>query len=267
MTTTFRDFVSGLHQAGLTGDQPVIAHASLAAFGDVRGGSDTVIGALLAVSSGVMMPAFTTRCELIPESGPENNGMIYGSGKDANRLAEFFTPDLPVDTLIGTVAETLRIHPQAKRSSHPLLSFAGIRCDAALDAQSLTEPLAPIRALADADGWVVLLGVDQTVNTSIHYAEALAGQRSFVRWALTNDGVRECPAYPGCSDGFEALLPYLDGSLHSVTVGEGKIQAIRLADLTKAVRDALNTDPQALLCDRSDCPRCSAVRAEQMSTD
>lgn len=263
MTTTFRDFVSALHEARLTGSQPVIAHASLSAFGYVRGDYDTLIGALTATSSGLIMPAFTTRCELIPESGPEDNALEYGSGKDANRLAEFFSPDLPADTMIGKVAETLRRHPQAHRSNHPLLSFTGIRCDAALEAQTLTEPLAPVRTLAEADGWVALLGVDQTVNTSIHYAETLAGQKQFIRWALTPDGVRECQAYPGCSDGFNALTPHLNGALHTVKIGESTIQTIRLADLISTVRELLTADPLALLCDRPDCPRCNTVRRLQ----
>ena len=63
--------------------------------------------------------------------------------------------------------------------------------------QTLAEPLAPIGALAQRGGWVLLLGVNQTVNTSLHYAERLAGRPQFTRWALTYEGVRECPQFPG----------------------------------------------------------------------
>ena len=46
-----------------------------------------------------------------PLVGPEDNGIVYGSGQDLNRMAEFFTPSMPVDPLIGIVPETLRQHP------------------------------------------------------------------------------------------------------------------------------------------------------------
>jgi aminoglycoside 3-N-acetyltransferase len=62
----------------------------------------------------------------------------------------------------------------------------------------LDDPLAPVGALAEENGTVLLIGVNHTVNTSIHYAEKIAGRKQFIRWALTPQGVRECPGFPGC---------------------------------------------------------------------
>ena len=206
---TFRDLYTALRKLDLDRAHPVIAHASLSAFGEVNGGADTVLGALLSVSNSVTMPTFTFKTMLIPEVGPENNASRYGSGKDLNRMAEFFTPDMPVDPLMGAVPEALRCHPKAHRSSHPILSFAGINADRQLELQTLKEPLAPIHALREGDGWVILLGVDHTVNTSIHYGEQVAGRKQFTRWALTPQGVVECPRFPTCSLGFSAIEPRL----------------------------------------------------------
>ncbi len=123
-------------------------------------------------------------------------------------MAEPFHHNMPVDPLIGTLPETLRHYPRALCAhAHPILSFAGVKANNALNAQTIYNPFAPIGALADQDGWVLLLGVDHTVNTSIHYAEKLAGRRRFVRWGLTKKRVIECPEFPGCSDGFEAIRP------------------------------------------------------------
>ncbi|PIU90629.1 MAG: AAC(3) family N-acetyltransferase, partial [Anaerolineae bacterium CG06_land_8_20_14_3_00_57_67] len=143
----------------------------------IDGGAETLVSALLAVFDSVVMPAFTYRTMIIPSSGPETNAIIYGSGADANRMAEFFDPQMPADPLMGAVAETLRKRPRAGRSAHPILSFAGVNARAALAEQILTNPLAPIGALAKQDGWVLLLGMDHTVNSSIHYAEKLAGRK------------------------------------------------------------------------------------------
>ncbi len=257
---TFRDLFTALHKLDLDRARPVIAHGSLSSFGEVNGGADTVLGALLSISNSVIMPTFTFKTMLIPEVGPENNAMQYGSGKDLNRMAEFFTPDMPVDPLMGAIPEALRLHPKAHRSTHPILSFGGINADQELEKQTLNEPLAPIHTLRENEGWVILLGVDHSVNTSIHYGERLAGRKQFVRWALTPDGVKECPGFPGCSNGFNAITPSLDQVIRRVQVGSSLVQAVPVAALVETVLAMLKQDPLALLCEKPDCERCNAVR-------
>ena len=193
---SYREIDCGLRQLGLEETTPVIVHTSLKAFGEIRGGADSLLGALLANFNAVMMPAFTYKTMIVPEDGPENNGIIYGSGRDNNRMAIPFDVNMPADTLMGVLPETLRRAPEAKRSSHPILSFTGVGVEIALSAQSLKDPLAPISVLAQKDAWVLLLGVDHSVNTSIHYAEKLAGRRQFVRWALGKTEIFECPVSP-----------------------------------------------------------------------
>jgi aminoglycoside 3-N-acetyltransferase len=167
---------------------------------------------------------------------------------------------MPADPLMGMLPETLRNHPKAKRTSHPILSFAGIRADRILDTQTLQEPFAPIGALAGEDGWVVLINVDHTVNTSIHYAERLAGRKTFVRWALLKDRVAECPNFPGDSSGFNAIARYVQADIRRVDVEEAFVQAVPLKKLFKAVQELIKKDPLALLCHRTDCERCNAIK-------
>jgi aminoglycoside 3-N-acetyltransferase len=257
---TYRDLSRGLRQLDLPPSAAVIAHASLSAFGQVSGGAAALLGAVLSCVDTLMMPAFTFKTKVIPESGPEDNGLVYGSGKDTNRMAEFYTLKMSADRLMGAVPETLRRMPAARRSSHPILSFTGINATAALQAQTMQEPLAPVGFLAEMEGWVLLLGVDHTVNTSIHYAEKLGGRKQFVRWALTPTGIKECPGYPGCSDGFQAISPSLDRITHRTAVGPAVVQAFPLQGLISVVQSMLADDPQALLCNNPECLRCSAVR-------
>ena len=148
--TSFRDFYNGLRKLEIDPSHPVIAHASLSAFGEVHGGAETALGALLGAFHTLVMPAFTYKTMLIPEVGPENNACTYGSGKDTNQMAEFFRPDMPADRLMGILAETLRTRAGAQRSTHPILSFAGINADQILEAQTLVDPLAPVGALRAA---------------------------------------------------------------------------------------------------------------------
>ncbi|PKO12047.1 MAG: hypothetical protein CVU39_26255 [Chloroflexi bacterium HGW-Chloroflexi-10] len=257
---SFRDLVSGFKHLEIDPAKPVIVHASLSAVGDIRGGVDTALGALLACYTNLMMPSFTFKTMLIPEDGPQNNGLLYGSGKDTNRMAEFFTEGMPVDPLIGELAEALRNHAEAKRSTHPILSFCGIGVQDALASQSLEEPFEPIMCLTEQQGWVILLGVDHSVNTSLHVAEQHAGRRPFTRWALTPHGIVECPNFPGCSDGFDQVAPYLVGMTRQTQVGNAILQALPLDPMIQSVASIIREDPEALLCERENCPRCDAVR-------
>jgi len=258
--TTFRDFFNALRKLEIQRTSPVMIHASLSAFGEVQGGAETVLGALLGVFDTLVAPAFTYKTMIIPETGPKSNALVYGSGRDSNRLAEFFKPDMPADRLMGVIPETLRRHPLAKRSNHPILSFAGINAEDILKIQTLVEPLAPIGAMWQRQGWVLLLGVDHTVNTTIHYAERLAGRVQFTRWALTPKGVVECPGFPGDSAGFQAVSLRLEGVTRKAKVGSSVIQAVPMDNLVGVVRAWIAKDPLALLCSRPDCERCNAVR-------
>lgn len=261
----FREVLRGLQALGI-GKQPVIVHASLSAFGPVRGGAETIVGALLTTFPGVMAPTHTYKTMLIPEDGPTNNGITYGSGKAQNAMAEFFTLDMPADPLMGIIPETLRRHPQAKRSGHPILSFAGVGVESALNAQTLEEPLAPIRVLMEQGGWVLLLGVNHTVNTSLHLAERLAGRHQFLRWALTPQGVVACPGFPGCSLGFEQAEPLLRPITREVKIGNAIVRALPLAEMIERVTAYLKEDPMGLLCSAPDCERCEAVRMGLVAT-
>jgi aminoglycoside 3-N-acetyltransferase len=135
-----------------------------------------------------------------------------------------------------------------------------VNADFALDRQTIYDPFAPIGALAEMNGWVVLMGVDHSVNTSIHYAEKLTGRKQFIRWALTRKRIVECPGFPGDSAGFYALANYLENDVETATIGEARVEAIQLNRLFDRVKLLLKEDPLALLCQREDCARCNAVR-------
>lgn len=257
---SYRDIDCGLRKLGLEETTPVIVHTSLKAFGEVRGGAETMLGALLANFNAVMMPAFTYKTMIVPEAGPENNGIIYGSGRDRNRMAIPFDINMPADNLMGILPETLRREPEAKRSSHPILSFTGIGVETALDAQTLKDPLAPISILARKDAWILLLGVDHSVNTSIHYGEKLAGRRQFVRWALGKNEIIECPSFPGCSNGFNQLEMAVSGLTVRVNIGSAEVQAIPLMPILDIAIEMISDDHQALLCNNPECERCRVVR-------
>jgi aminoglycoside 3-N-acetyltransferase len=255
----YDDFKSAFDELSLQ-QELIIAHASLKPFGYIQGGAEAVLEAMLVSFYSIIMPTFTYKTKIIPDVGPPNNGITYGSGKDTNKLAVPFHLDLRADPMMGMLPETLRNHSSATRTGHPILSFAGVNAGPILFTQTIYEPLDPIGALGQQDGWAVLINVDHTSNTSIHYAEKLAGRRQFLRWALVDNRVVECPNYPGDSMGFQAIEEYMRFDTRRVDVGDGFIQAVPLRRLFNVVYEILKKDPLALLCERRDCERCNAVR-------
>jgi aminoglycoside 3-N-acetyltransferase len=175
-----------------------------------------------------------------------------------------FTLAVPVHPSLGPVAEAFRHVTGALRSRHPLYSFVAVGPDAekTLMAQSVAEPLGPIAHLAEAEAGadVLLLGADHTANLALHYAEARAGRKQFVRWALTPKGAVECPGCPGCPDGFNAVVPHLRGLSRVAQIGTARVERIPLGRMVQVVTDLLRRDPAALLCSRAGCERCFAVR-------
>lgn len=256
-----QELASALRELNITPGKPVIAHASLSAFGQVEGGVATLLEVLLSQYPSLVMPAFTYKTMVFPEHGPSDNAVSYGSYRNANLMAQFYRPSMPVDRLMGATAEALRQHARSYRSMHPILSFVGVNAEQALASQTLLEPLAPISWLTQAGGWVLLLGVDHMVNTSIHYAERLAGRKQFIRWALTPQGVVECPAFPGCSDGFNAIAGPIASHTRRTVAGNAILQTVPLVDLVRIAHRLVKSDPLALLCDHSYCERCSVIRS------
>lgn len=257
----FAELKHAFDELGLAG-RPVIAHASLKKFGNVQGGPRSVIQAMLASFQGVIVPTFTYKTMITPEVGPPNNGITYGSNKDGNKMAQSFYPQMPPDKMMGTLPDALVYDKDAVRTSHPILSFAGVRMEEYLSMQTLFDPFAPIGALAEDGGWVVLINVDHSVNTSIHYGEKLAGRRQFVRWALLEDRVVECPGYPGDSSGFNAIEEHIQPHVRRVDLDGGAfIQAVPLKRLLDVTVELIKNEPLALLCQRTDCERCNAVRS------
>ncbi len=259
MSFTIRELTQAFQQLGIR-DMPVIAHASYKSFGGVDGGPQTVVDAMLASFASVIMPTHTYKTMVTPQVGPRHNGIDYERWYPHSLNAEFYDPDMPSDPLMGIIPETLRRQTGAKRSSHPILSFSGVCADDILATQTLDNPLAPIRKLVELDGWVVLMGVNHTVNTSIHCAEKMTGRKQFLRWALTKDGIIACPGFPGCSAGFDDLAPDVEIFTRKVRAGNATIRAVPLRGLFAVVFERLKRDPKDLVCGDIGCERCNEIR-------
>lgn len=251
--------VVGLRQLGLqTGDR-VIAHTSLSSFGMLEGGAQSVIEAILTVigpRGTLMMPHFFS---------PSYEGV--------------FDRHDPPPTTCGVVPRLLRTWPGAVLSLHPSHPLVAV----GPDVEWLTEGHyqvssvgkdSPVHRIAKKGGKVLLLGVKQWVNTTIHTGEAYAGvpywgqprpDRPRGRWAIMPDGQRAwvpLPAPPGDSAGFHKIEPFLieRGLITFGLMGRARCRLMPGQALIDAVVEFLGRDPGGLLCDRADCSFCPWAR-------
>lgn len=242
-TVTPAQLAAAFAELGLDGRQHAIVHASLRSFGQLQGGSKMLLDELLRATATLSAPAFTYSTLL-----PTPTSAVY----------THFHPKLHVSRDIGRLPQQMVEHPAMRRSFHPALSFVAIgsAAEQITSAQSLESPYSPIGALYDLDGVALLLGVDHSSNTSIHYGEYLAGMPLLTRYVPLGGRV-VATSFPNCSSDFENIAPYVHE--RRVTVGRATLRAYRVRDLVDSTVKLLTRQPEALLCTYAVC-RCREVR-------
>lgn len=268
------EIVDGLRALGLTHESAVLVHASLRSFGRVDGGADAVCDALTEVCGTVLVPSGTWDLTGVP--APPNlirpNNAVHTAEDwqgfdEALAKAVPFSPDLPIDRGFGIVPETLRRNHPHVRSTQPLFGFlaTGEHADQLITDVRDDWSLGPIAALAELDGDVLLLGVDHTVNTTIHLAEQRLGRSRFFRYAKVGEGIwAELPNIPGESHRFDEIEPELKPVTAETRIGDCRARRIRVADVLATTERLITADPKALLCDDDPACRCAAALQQRL---
>lgn len=251
-----------LIRIGLVPGDMVYVHSSMKKIGWIQGGPEALVQAFLEVLGPEGTLAVPTHTLSFP-------------GRGAEPFDAMSTP-----TVLGLFPEIVRRYPGALRSGHASHSSAAIGAKASF----LTKGHDPCHALAEQSplyrlcrngGRILLIGVDNTSNTSIHLAESLAEMPYTslpydASWgnctaALLEDGTvhtylqRE---YPGCSEQFEVLESLFEkaGIVKKGMIGNAPSRLIEAGPMLECVIHALQKNPMLLLCTDQNCPCCPARR-------
>lgn len=254
-----RQIKDALVRAGISGGDILLVHSSLRSIGPIDGGADALIDGLLEVvgPNGILaMPAF-------------------------NYTRPLPAPYFDVDTTpsrAGALTEIYRKRVESVRSFHPTHSIAAQGKRAAEFLVGHEECRAfgvgsPIDRLARAGGWVFLLGVTQTANSSIHVGESYAGVKKF-HWqdgpppvAKLRTSAGRVVEYPvDCSSSCSAAFNYLEyplrrkGMLVDLNLGDATGLLMRGKDVIETVLEVLREKADALLCNSATCRPCLMAR-------
>lgn len=245
------DIARDLRAVGLLPGETVIVHSSLRSIGWILGGPHEVVHAfqdVIGPSGTLLMPAFSFN------------------------LASWSMP--PFDpsrtpSRVGRLAEVFRQMKGVLRSQHPTHSVAawGARAAEFTDGHLCCEPLgvaSPLDRARLAGARIILIGVGQNRNSTIHLAESLARVpylsvpfdetlRHEIAFYIDEPGgrPRELTIHevPGSSEGFAVLDSILQdrGVVRRVAVGCADCQLMESAALCREVESMLRRDPLLLL--------------------
>ncbi len=236
---TQRDIEAGLRQLGLGQGEIVLMHSSLASMGWVEGGANTVLNALL------------------------------------NILGQDGTLVVPTFGDLGVLTKVVENHPRAVRSLHPLAAVAAIGKDAEAicrdhwRAELAHGPGTPYMRVAELGGWILLLGVDQDRNTTLHTVEELlrlpylrtTEEKTFE--TPSGQVTKSWPFFPGPHRDFigsDALLR-ASGKMTVGRIGSAVVRLIRSRDLIDILVERGRSNSGWALCDNPNCADCVTQRA------
>lgn len=266
-TISKADILTALAELGIKPGDTLMVHSSLSSFGQVDGGADAVIDAVLdsvGPNGHVVMPALTATFV-----GP------YG-----NAAGRAFNPKT-TPSRVGKITDLFWRRPKAVRSEHPTHSIAciGPRADewmAGHDKGSTFSWDSPYAKYVRADGKpskLVFLGVTMVCNTTLHAVEdwlqlpymaigpALVEVNGIPTEVTVTMAPHGCRGFYKPADRHHQLMEST-GFIRRSTCGSASLSVIDArACITETIRQELEA-PGALLCLRPNCPFCTEGRAQ-----
>ena len=227
---------------GLASGDAVVVHASLRAVGL---DADEVIDALLEAVGPhglVVMPTFTYDNETLRAGHRRAYGDACGG-----------VPSPPGRAALGPSRPT-RSRPSAAARPSCSTGTSGRERPASTARSDGSPPRA---------GYVLLLGVGHTANTTVHVGEFHA-DAPYLDIPFDPDWpAHGADRFPGCSRAFGTIERPLRerGAIRDGKVGRALAQLVPGATVIEVTVELLRADPTSLLCTDPGCYRCSRARA------
>lgn len=269
---TARDLEGVFVRLGVRPGGVVLVHAGMGALGYVVHGVEAVRQALARVlgpEGTLLVPTFTGEC-MDPSCwvDPALPAELWDEAREGTPL---FDARRTLPREMGALALSVALDPDARRSQHPLASFAalGPRAEDLTAQHDLHDPFgrrSPLGRALELDADVLLLGVDQTRNAAFYLAQCLAGVPAISRnrgaFLAHVDGERAWVTperLPVCSEGFARIEDELTarGLIRVARAGDGTCRLMRMGPLVGYLEHHLRLWPRSVACDDPRCRQCA----------
>lgn len=229
-----------LKAIGLKKGDIVLVHSALAAIGNIEGGGDTLLDAFMEVL-----------------------------GKDGTLV-------VPTFGSLGKFTELVGKRPGVFKSIHPVASVAALGKDAKdlcrdhWKAETAHAEDTPYMRIAEKGGYIMLIGVDQDRNTTLHTVEALLQLpylKEINRTFETETGEKVTGSwkhFPGPHRDFIGIDKILrnSGKMKTGKIGNAVTRLIKSQDLLDLIMEEGRRNPAFALCDNPNCDDCVKQRAK-----
>ena len=261
MPVTKNDIQKAIEANGLS-DEIICVHSSLRSFGEVEGGAETIINVFLEAGCTLLAPSFTYRFYLPPREEIEQNGIDdeMRTIEPTDRIYNSSIIDISSD--MGAIPRAMVYRDGRHRGNHPSNSFValGPEAEELISCQTAENVYASFRKMMEKSGKIVMMGVDLTKMTAIHYAEQLSGRNLFVRWALDKDGNTIRLREGSCSEGFNNLAPEVANLEKQITVGNSLWRIFPINETVLACAEAIRNDCNITHCGNENCRQCNDMQ-------
>ncbi|MFX0061782.1 MAG: AAC(3) family N-acetyltransferase [Candidatus Hermodarchaeota archaeon] len=240
-------------------NKSLCVHSSLRSFGFVEGGAKTVVSALINQNCTVVVPTFSYDFDVPPPKHiklPVQNAYTYTPKEGIGKI---YTPaSNEIHSSMGVIPKYILSISGRVRGNHPLSSFTAIgsKAEEIIGKQTPDNVYAPLAEVCNDDGLLVLMGVNLTKATAVHYAEELAGRRMFIRWANDVFGNPIAVKIGGCSHGFNNLSRFVEPIEKNITVGNSLWRIFPLRSFVDIVAQTIQENPNITHCYNPDCEDC-----------
>lgn len=259
MSVVYNDIIKAIRKKKLSGEILCI-HSSLKSFGSVDGGAETVIKAFLDENCTIVVPTFSYDFEVQPPKDLKllQNGYDYSI--NIVHSEKIFTEQCnDIAKSMGLIPKTVLATKGRFRGIHPLNSFTAIgpKAEEIILGQTFQDVYEPLRKIYELGGKLILIGVDLTKATPIHFSEQLAGKNLFVRWVKNSKNEIVNVRVGSCSEGFNQLTPFVENIEDNIVVGNSKWRIYNFKEFIDSTTDAIRNNSEITHCDNKDCLRCN----------
>jgi aminoglycoside 3-N-acetyltransferase len=251
-------------------DKVILLHSAYGSFGGVEGGPSSVIDSFLNAGCTLVVPTFTYDNDAYPpQKGLEyaQNGMDLTIYQDALQgLTKCFDKDSQqISDSMGVLPKVILARAESIRGIHPVNSFTAIGPQAKniIKQQSLLDVYGPYQYCYELkNASLLLMGIDFTGVTPIHYAEQKSGRTLFRAWAnvkAKKGNENKLPvevSIGSCSAGFNALQPMVDHLAQKELVGNSKWNCFEFTAFIKHISKQIIETPEITHCENAQCIRC-----------
>ncbi len=238
-------------------DRIICLHSAFSSIGGYEGDISEFCETFLERGCTLMVPSHSWD---FVEDSPLNKTPTVQSKWDYEQInSSGYTPDSKeVDSDKGIITTYLLNHPDHVRSNNPLGSFTAVGPYAEELLKQTHSYHTQFERLTRLNGIILLLGLDCSKMSYIHYVKEMCGISMVYRWIKGGEGREKWVFGGGCSKNFGMLSPVLEPITQFKQLGDAEVQLFKAQDVFNTLKPYFRKNGDTTRC-KEFCDSCSEL--------